>query len=115
MALESPISWFLEQPVVIQLTILGLGLVAIQQIRQGHIGRVGIATAGILVVQQAYPIWGALSTPWRIYALLAALFGTVAAISYLTKTSLTTEFYKAAFLLLGGGTIIMVLWVGFPL
>lgn len=115
MPIEYLISRVLALPPVIQLTFVGLLLVAIQQIRQGHIGRVGIASAGILILQQAYPIWGELSVPWKLYTLLAVVFGMVAAVSYLTKTSLSSGFYKAALALFGGGTIIMVLFVGFPI
>lgn len=114
MALEQPIAWFLEQSFGVKLLIVGLALAGLQQSRQGHIGRVGIACAAIIVIQQAYPIWGQLSGAWRLYAMLAGIFGSIAAVSYISKTSLTTEFYQAALLLFGGGTVIMVLWFGFP-
>lgn len=115
MMIENPIDWFLSLPVVLQLTILGLGLAALQQFRQGHIGRIGIAAAGILIIQQAYPVWNQLSSEWRLYSTVAGLFAIVAGFSYITKTSLPSEFYRAAFLLFGGGTIVMILWVGFPI
>lgn len=115
MALQNPVIWFMNKSFALKLTIGLLGLVAIQQLRQGHIGRVGIAGAGVLIIQQAHPVWNQLSGPWRIYALFAGIFAIVASLSYLTKTSLPSEFYKAALLLFVGGSILLVFWVSFPL
>lgn len=106
---------FLALPVPIQITIAALGLAAVQQYRQGHIGRVGIASAGALVIGTAYPIWGQLSEIWRIYAMVAVPFASIAGVSYLTGTSLPTEFYKIALLLYGAVPVILALVYGFPL
>jgi len=112
---ENPITWFILQPLPLQLAVGGLALAAIQQFNQGHIGRVGIATAAILVIQMAYPIWGNLAPIWRIYTLISVIFGGVATVSYLTKTSLNTQFYRTAFWLYGGVTIILVMIYGMPI
>lgn len=106
---------FLDLSVPVQLTITALGLGAIQQFRQGHIGRVGIFSAGALVLGTAYPIWSQLSEVWRIYAMIAVPFMGVAGLSYLSKTSLPSEFYKLALLLYGAAPVILVLVYGFPL
>lgn len=106
---------FFRLSVPLQATIAALGLAAVQQLRQGHIGRVGIVSAGAVVVGTAYPIWSQLTEIWRVYALVAVPFAFVAGISYLTKTSLPTEFYKIALLLYGGIPVILVLVYGLPL
>lgn len=104
-----------ELPVPIQLTIAALGVAAVQQLRQGHIGRVGIVSAGAIVIGAAYPIWSQLTGIWRIYPIVAVPVTVIAGISYLTKTSLPTEFYKLAILLYGAAPVILVLVYGFPL
>lgn len=106
---------FLELSVPMQATIAALGLAAVQQLRQGYIGRVGIASAGAIIFGSAYPIWNTLSEIWRLYTALAAAFAFIAGLSYLSKTSLSTEFYKTALLLYGGVPVILVLVYGFPL
>ncbi|ELZ79430.1 hypothetical protein C455_07597 [Haloferax larsenii JCM 13917] len=115
MQIQQILQEFLQLSVPLQATILLLGLIAVQQLRQGHIGRVGIASAGVLVFGTAYPIWNQLGGVWRIYTGASVVFAVVAGASYLTKTSLSSEFYKIALLLYGGGPIIMVFLFGFPL
>lgn len=115
MPYPAPIEQFLALPVPLQVSIAALGLVAVQQFNKGHIGRVGIVSAAAIVIGAAYPIWGELSQIWKIYTAVAALFALIAAPSYLTKTSLPTEFYKIALLLYGAVPIILVLVLGFPL
>jgi hypothetical protein len=115
MPISDPVQEFLQLPVPLQATIALLGLIAIQQLRQGHIGRVGIASAGVLIFGTAYPIWNQLATMWRLYTAIAVVFAVIAGLSYLTKTSLSTGFYKIALLLYGGGPIIMIFLYGFPL
>ena len=115
MDLSSPIQEFMQLSIPLQATMALLVLIGIQQFRQGHIGRVGIASAGVLVFDTAYPIWNQLGEMWRIYTAMAVLFGVVAGFSYLTKVSLSTEFYKIALLLYGAGPLIMVFLYGFPL
>ena len=96
---------FIELSLPLQATIGVLGLAAVQQIRQGHIGRVGIASAGAIVFGAAYPFWSGLSGIWKAYAAIAVIFAVIAGISYLTKTSLPTGFYKIALLLYGGDPV----------
>ena len=115
MPIQDPVHAFLQLSVPLQATIALLVLVAIQQIRQGHIGRVGIASAGVLVFITAYPIWSELARMWQLYTAMAVFFAIIAAVSYLTKTSLSTGFYKLALLLYGAGPLIMVFLYGFPL
>ena len=115
MPIQDPIHQFMQLSVPLQASIALLGLILVQQARQGHIGRVGIASAGVLIFGTAYPIWNQLAEMWRLYTAIAVLFAIIAAISYLTKTSLSTEFYKIALLLYGAGPIIMVFLYGFPL
>lgn len=115
MSLQDPIQAFMQLSVPLQATVALLVLIAVQQLRQGHIGRVGIASAGVLVFVTAYPIWNQLAGMWRLYTAVAVLFAIIAAFSYLTKTSLSTEFYKIALLLYGAGPLIMVFLYGFPL
>ena len=115
MPIQDPIHQFMQLSVPLQASIALLGLILVQQVRQGHIGRVGIASAGVLVFGTAYPIWSQLAEVWRLYTAIAVLFAIIAAISYLTKTSISTEFYKIALLLYGAGPIIMVFFYGFPL
>ncbi|MFP9193178.1 hypothetical protein ACLI4Q_16205 [Natrialbaceae archaeon A-CW1-1] len=102
MSLPPIIDEFLQLSVPMQATILVLGLVAAQQVRQGHIGRVGIASAGAIVFGAAYPIWNTLSEIWKLYTAIAVVFAVIAGVSYLTKTSLSSEFYKIALMLYGG-------------
>lgn len=115
MELSNPVQEFLQLSIPLQASIALLVLVGIQQLRQGHIGRVGIASAGVLVFTTAYPIWNQLAGLWRIYTGVAVVFGVIAGFSYLTKTSVSTEFYKIALLLYGAGPLIMVFLYGFPL
>lgn len=95
--------------------VLLLVLTAIHQINKGHIGRVGIASAGVLVFTSAYPVWGSLQEVWRLYTILAGGFAIIAASSYMTKTSLPSEFYKIALVLYGGIPILLAWQFGFPL
>lgn len=111
----NPVDQFLQLSVPLQASVVLLGLVAIQQLRQGHIGRVGIASAGVLIFGTAYPVWSQLAQVWRAYTAIAVLFAIIAAISYLTKTSLTTEFYRVALILFGAAPIILVFLYGMPL
>jgi len=115
MSIQDPVQAFLELSVPLQASIALLVLVGIQQLRQGHIGRVGIASAGVLVFGTAYPVWNQLAGMWRLYTAVAVIFAVIAAVSYLTKMSLTTGFYKVALLLYGAGPLIMVFLYGFPL
>lgn len=115
MPIPTPVQAFLDLSVPMQATIIVLGLAAIQQLRQGHMGRVAIASAAAIVIGVAYPTWGTLPKIWRIYTFGAVLFGGVAGLSYLTKTSLSTEFYKVALLLYGALPLILVILCGFPL
>ncbi|NHN46394.1 hypothetical protein G9464_02100 [Halostella sp. JP-L12] len=115
MSVKNLIQEFMELPVSLQLTIGALGLAAVQQSRQGHIGRVGIASAGAIVIGAAYPIWGQLPEMWRMYSIVAVPFTAIAALSYLSRTSLPTEFYKLALLLYGAIPVILALVYGFPL
>jgi len=105
---------FMELSVPLQLTIVALALAGVQQVRQGHIGRVGIVSAGVLVLGTAYPIWADLPEIWRMYAMIAVPFTGLAGVSYLTKTSLPSEFYKLALLLYGAAPVILALVYGFP-
>lgn len=114
MAYPTPIESFLNLSVPIQVTIALFGLVAVQQLRQGHIGRVGIASAGVAVFVVAYPRWEMLPEIWRLYTVIGGVFAIIAGVSYLTKTSLPTEFYKTALLLFGGATVILVFLYGIP-
>lgn len=61
MPITSLLQQFLELSLPLQATIALLGLIGVQQLRQGHIGRVGIASAGVLVFGTAYPIWSELN------------------------------------------------------
>lgn len=115
MPASTPIQEFLDLPLPMQATVIVLGLAAVQQFRQEHMGRVAIASAAAIVIGVAYPAWGSFSEIWQLYALVAVGFGGIAGISYLTKTSLPTEFYKIALLLYGGLPLILVILYGFPL
>lgn len=115
MADISIIDQFLELPVPLQITIGVLILVALQQIRQKHIGRVGIVSAGAFVIATAYPIWSQLEGIWRLYVIVAVPFTFLAGISYITKFSLPTGFYRLALLLYGAIPMILVVVFGFPL
>lgn len=95
--------------------VLLLILTAIHQINKGHIGRVGIASAGVLVFTSAYPVWASLQEVWRQYTVVAGVFAVIAASSYMTKTSLPSEFYKIALVLYGGIPILLAWQFGFPL
>ena len=99
---------------VVQLGILGFVGIAVQQIRQGHIGRVGIFGAAIVVAQYAYPAWESLSVWVRGYTALAGIFGSVSILSYLTGTSLPSGFYRIALVLFGGGSLIFIVVFVFP-
>lgn len=111
---EQAVQWFANLPVVFQLTLAGLALAGVQQARQGYIGRVAIAGMAILIVQQAYPMWGTLPQVWRYYTLGAIGWGGVGAVSYLSKTSLPTEYYKIALILYGAVPVGIILTFGFP-
>lgn len=111
---EQLIDRFTELPFVFQLTLAGLALTAVQQARQGYMGRVAIAGAAILIVQQAYPIWNTLPSIWQYYTISAVVWGGTGAISYLTRTSLPTEYYKIALLLYGAIPAAIILTFGFP-
>lgn len=113
--IELSVSWFRELPFIFQLTLLGLLLAAVQQFRQGYIGRVAIAGSAILIVQYAYPRWPALPEIWQLYTIIAAVFGIIAGVSYLDKQRLPTEFYKASLLLYGAAPTALILLFGFPL
>ncbi|MBX0305352.1 hypothetical protein [Haloarcula salinisoli] len=115
MQITNPVQQFIQLSVPMQASVAVLALIGVQQLRQGHIGRVGIASAGGLVFSTAYPIWNQLAQMWRAYTAIAVVFAVVASVSYLTKTSMSSEFYKVALLLYGAGPIIMVFLYGFPL
>jgi bacteriorhodopsin len=111
---EQVIQWFTNLPVIFQLTLVGLALAGVQQARQGYIGRVTIAGMAILILQQAYPVWDTLPQIWKYYTFGAVGFGGIGAVSYLSKTSLPTEYYKIALLLYGAVPVGIILWFGFP-
>jgi hypothetical protein len=115
MVFQDPVQQFLEASLPFQATIGLLVLIAVQQIRQQHIGRVGIVSAGVLVLSTAYPVWNQLAAIWRIYTVVGVGFAAVAAPSYLTKTSLPSGFYRAALILYGGVTLILIFLYGLPL
>jgi hypothetical protein len=108
------IQWFLDLSVIFQLTLLGLLLAAIQQARQQYIGRIAIAGMAILIVQQAYPVWETLAPLWRYYTLVALVWGGIGTVTYLSKTSLPTEYYKTAYVIYGALPVGLVLLFGFP-
>jgi len=68
----------------------------------------------ILIIQQAYPVWGTLPQIWKLYTFGAVAWGGIGAVTYLSDTSLPTEYYKIAFLLYGAVPVGIILWFGFP-
>lgn len=105
---------FLGLSPVVQLGLLGLGAVAIQQLRQGYIGRVGVFGSAVVIWQYAYPVWGTLHPYLKMYSIVAGLFGVGGMAAYLTGTSLPSAYYKIALLLFGGIPLIFVIVFGFP-
>ncbi|MFA9518186.1 hypothetical protein ACERIT_13385 [Halopenitus sp. H-Gu1] len=114
MSPEQVIQWFTNLSLIFQLTLVGLVMVAVQQVRQKHIGRVGTVGIGIIVIQQAYPTWETLPQIWQIYVAGAGVCGLIAGVSYLTKASLPSEFYKFVFYVYGAFTVGIILIFGFP-
>ena len=91
--------------------IFGLIFAVFVQIRQGHIGRPGIVANSFIVIEMFAPHWDRLPEAAQIYLYGALVFGVIAAISYASKESLPTEFYKMAFILYSSLSILMILWL----
>jgi len=57
------------------------------------------------------PHWDRLPEIAQIYLYSALVFGVIAAISYVFKESLPTEFYKMAFILYSSLSILIIIWL----
>lgn len=110
---EQLVQWILGLSPVFQLTIVGLTLAGIQQLKQGYIGRIAIAGMAILILQQTYPVWDTLAPVWRYYAIGGVVWGGIGVVTYLTDTSLPTEYYKIAFVVYGAIPVGIILLFGF--
>lgn len=87
-------------PELVSIGAMGVLLLAgIKEMRQGHIGRVGIVMNVFLLWQILLPHWSSLSSLFQWYGNIGTVFAVIAGPSYLAKKSLPTGFYKMAFLL----------------
>lgn len=104
---------FTKEGAALGLVVAALVIGAIVEIRQGHIGRPMIAVNALLLWQLFYGTWGDLPTWLQAYLNGGTILGGLALISYATKVSLPTEFYKLAFLAYGSisvGVVVVALF-----
>jgi hypothetical protein len=116
--------WMLGQlvfipPGVSALGILVLVITGIMELRQGHIGRIGIACNAFLLWQIFYAKWVLLPELMQWYLNLGTIFAIIALVSYFLGESLPAGFYSLAFVLYGSISLIVVIlatvYLGVPL
>ena len=95
------------------LVLIGLVLMGIKEFRQGHIGRLGIATNAFLLWQIFYGDWTNLPNWFQWYLNLGTIFAIIAIPSYLLKVSLPKEFYQIAFIGYGSFSVIIAIFLPF--
>jgi len=100
---------FLTQPLSL-LALVGLFLLVLMELRQGHIGRIGIALNAFLLWQIFYASWDLLPSWFQWYLNLGTIFASISIISYVIRESLPTEFYKMASIFYGSLSIVLVLF-----
>ena len=89
--------------------IILLVLMGIKELRQGHIGRLGIVANAFLLWQIFYEDWAMLPDGFQWYLNLGTIFAIIAIPSYLLKVSLPKEFYQIAFIGYGSLSLIIAI------
>ncbi len=98
---------FIPEPISI-LGILALLVVGIAEIRQGHIGRPGIAANAFLLWQAFYWKWTQIPEWFQWYLNIGTIVAIIAIVFYLFKVSLPKQFYQFCFFLYGSISVLSV-------
>lgn len=86
--------------------MLFLVIYGIREIRRGHIGRIELAANVFLVWQLFFPVWASLPEYFQLYLNVGSVVAIVALVTYFTRTSIPSGFYK--FTLVTYGSIAVV-------
>lgn len=86
-----------------------LSLYGLKELRQGHIGRVGLAANVFLLWQLLYPNWEGLPQIAQVYVNAGNVMALIAVPSYVTKISLPSAFYKWSFRLYSSLSVLIAL------
>jgi len=109
---------FLPKPIPI-LSLIIILLSCLKELRQGYIGRIGIAANAFLLWQIFFNAWDRLPTFFQWYLNIGTVVGIIAIISYISKESLPSEFYDFCYIFYGSLsillTIIFAIELGIPL
>lgn len=97
-------------PIISIAILVGLLVAGFAEMRKGHIGRVAIFLNVLLLWQIFYLHWPELNLLYQAYLNIGTFIGLIAIIAYipLTRFSLPTEFYTAAYILYGSLSIILI-------
>lgn len=99
--------------VISYIALIGLVIAGIAEIRQGHIGRIGIAANAFLLWQIFFPIWSTIPNWFQWYLNVGTILAAIAIPSYLFRFSLPSEFYTFSFIGYGSFSVILAILVPF--
>lgn len=95
------------------LALIVLLIAGIVEIRQGHIGRVGIFLNSMLLWQLFYEPFQTLPLWFQWYLNIGTILGVLALIAYFLHERLPKEFYQFGFIAYGSISILIILLVAF--
>lgn len=97
---------FLPQSISL-IAIVGLTLAGVMEIRQGHIGRIGLAINALLLWQIFFGTWMFLPEWFQWYLNIGTIMMFIAVPAYIFGQSLPKEFYQVSFILYGSLSVIL--------
>jgi hypothetical protein len=95
------------------IALILLLIAGVVEIRQGHIGRVGIFLNSMLLWQIFYEPFQTLPLWFQWYLNIGTILGVLALIAYFLHESLPTEFYQISFIAYGSISILVILLLVF--
>lgn len=95
--------------VISYIALLLLVVAGIAELRQGHIGRLGITANAFFLWQIFFPIWTNLPQWFQWYLNIGTILAIIALPSYLLKISLPSHFYGFAFVGYSSFSLILVI------
>jgi hypothetical protein len=90
------------------IVLIGLFIAGVAEIRQGHIGRIGIFLNSMFLWQIFYEQFQELPLWFQWYLNIGTILGLLAIISYILSESLPTEYYQFCFIAYGSISIIII-------
>lgn len=95
------------------LALIVLLIAGIAEIRQGHIGRVGIFLNSMFLWQIFYESFQTLPEWFQWYLNIGTILGVLALIAYFLHERLPTAFYQFCFIAYGSISILIILLLAF--